>query len=313
MMNVLNLSQRLLTGSLAVVTALAVLTAGGDTVRAQSASRIPSGPRTQSAKNSVALEGYCPVCVIKIKKWVRGNPHYAATYDGKTYYFPGEDQKQMFLADPAKYVPALGGDCTVCYANMGQRVPGNIRHASLYNNRLFLFRTADQKREFVAHQKRYADVDLALGGKCAVCQVEMNKDVPGKPEIAAFYQGFRYLFPSEQQRKMFLANPAKYAVKPTATRHTSIKTPAGRMLTVKGTSGCAGCDHGVVPIGSPNELGLAVNANDGKVYVVENAHQLYPDVYEKRFEGLLLEVAGKVLKQDGKITWIQPSKLRVVN
>ena len=114
MMNVLNLSQRLLTGSLAVVTALAVLTAGGDTVRAQSVSRIPSGPRTQSAKNSVVLEGYCPVCVIKIKKWVRGNPHYAATYDGKTYYFPGEDQKQMFLADPAKYVPALGGDCTVC-------------------------------------------------------------------------------------------------------------------------------------------------------------------------------------------------------
>ncbi|MBI3464694.1 MAG: hypothetical protein HY000_16810 [Planctomycetes bacterium] len=83
-------------------------------------------------------------------------------------------------------------------------------------------------------------------------------------------------------------------------------------MTVQGKSGCAGCDHGVVPIGSPNELGLAVNAADGQVYVVEDAHKLYPKVYEQRFEGLALEVTGKVLKRSGKIVWIQPSQLKVV-
>ena len=64
-----------------------------------------------------------------------------------------------------------------------------------------------------------------------------------------------------------------------------------------GKSGCAGCDHGVSPIGAPDELGLAVNAADGKVYVVENAHKLFPKVYEERFAGLPLEVSGKVLKR----------------
>jgi hypothetical protein len=76
---------------------------------------------------------------------------------------------------------------------------------------------------------------------------------------------------------------------------------------------CPVCVHGVVPIGSPDQLGLAVNAPEGNVYVIEDAHKLYPNVYEHRFEGLPLEVRGKVLKRDGKITWIQPAQLKVLN
>ncbi|MCI0493261.1 MAG: hypothetical protein L0Z07_10020, partial [Planctomycetes bacterium] len=208
---------------------------------------------------------------------------------------------------------ALGGDCTVCFANMGKRVAGSVRHAALHEHRLFLFPSAEQKKEFQAHPDKYVDVDLALDGNCAVCQVEMHKDVPGKPEIAAIHQGLRYLFPSEKQRDMFLANPAKYAAKPAEGNQASARTAGEQLVSVKGKSGCAGCDHGVTPIGSPDELGLAVTGDDGKVYVVEDAHKLYPNAYEHRFEGLPLEVAGKVLKRDGKITWIQPSQLKVLN
>lgn len=68
-----------------------------------------------------------------------------------------------------------------------------------------------------------------------------------------------------------------------------------------------------MPIDAPDQLGLAVKAKDGTVYVVENAHKLYPQVYENRFEGLPLAVTGKVIKRDGKITWIQPTTLKVVN
>ena len=35
--------------------------------------------------------------------------------------------------------------------------------------------------------------------------------------------------------------------------------------------------------------------------------------YEDRFEGLPVAVTGKVIKRDGKITWIQPTNLKVVN
>lgn len=286
---------------------LAWIALGSGAAMAQSATRIPA-PRGRAA-----LEGYCPVCIVEMKRWVRGNPANQVTYDGKTYYFPSGRQKEMFLADPAKYVPALGGDCTVCYAKMGQRVPGSVRYASLHRNRLFLFASAQQKKEFVAQPEKYADVDLALGGNCAVCRVEIHKDVPGKPEIAAVYQGFRYLFPSERERQRFLANPARYAVKPAANRQTSLKTSDRQLVTVTGKSSCAGCDHGVAPIRSPDQLGLAISAADGKVYVVEEAHKLYPTIYEHRFEGLPLEVSGKVLKRNGKVTWIEPSRLKVLN
>lgn len=291
----------------AAVAALSMwLTASGQ-VHAQ------SGSKGSVAKSNVALEGYCPVCVGDMNKWVPGKKEIQATYDGKTYYFPSEKQKQMFVADPAKYVPALGGDCTVCLANMGKRVPGSIRHAAFHEHRLFLFPSAEMKKEFQAHPDKYANVDLALDGNCAVCQVEMKKEMPGKPDIAAIHQGMRYLFPSEKQRDMFLAKPAKYAAKPTENKQSSTTTAGEQLVSIKGKSGCAGCDHGVTPIGSPDELGLSVTADDGKVYVVEDAHKLYPKVYTNRFEELPLEVAGKVLKRDGKITWIQPSQLKVLN
>ena len=98
-----------------------------------------------------------------MKKWVRGNPNHKAEYDGKTYYFPGEKQKEVFLADPAKYVPALGGDCTVCYVKLGKRVPGNVHHAAFHGKRLFLFPGDAQQQEFLANAEKYANVDLALG------------------------------------------------------------------------------------------------------------------------------------------------------
>jgi len=190
---------------------------GGKTMQrnqAQAGSAGRSGSRKASSKNLIALEGYCPVCIIDMKKWVRGVPQYQAKYDGKTYYFPGTEQQKVFLADPAKYVPALGGDCVVCLANAKKRVPGNIRLAAYHGNRLFLFPSSKPKKEFLTNREKYENVDLAIQGLCPVCRVEMGKDVPGKPEIAVVHNGMRYLFPAEKQRQMFLANPAKYVSEP---------------------------------------------------------------------------------------------------
>ncbi len=140
-----------------------------------------------------------------------------------------------------------------------------------------------------------------------------GKDVPGKPEFTAIHQGLRYQFVSDKERQVFLANPAKFAAAATSKEPASAKIASNAIVTVKGKSACAGCEHGVAPIGAPDELGLAVNAPDGRVYVVEDAHKLYPDVYEKRYDGLPLQVSGTVLKTDGQITWIKPKSLKVVN
>ncbi|MGB9620176.1 MAG: hypothetical protein ACPL7K_07175, partial [Armatimonadota bacterium] len=159
----------------------------------------------------LALEGYCPVSILEIKKWVKGHPAYQAVYDGQTYLFANAQAKQTFESDPAKYVPALGGDCVVAFVKTGKRVRGNIRHAALHNGRLFLFSTLEAKNMFLTEPDKYANADLALGGFCPVCAAGGSK-TPGNPEIATFYKGVRYLFPSKELRAEFLAHPEKYAL-----------------------------------------------------------------------------------------------------
>jgi hypothetical protein len=93
----------------------------------------------------------------------------------------------IFEANPANSVPALGGDCVVALAQMGRRIPGNIRHASFRGGRLFLFSGADAHKMFQAEPARYADADLAYGGNRVVCGVGMQQTVPGKPELAVSF------------------------------------------------------------------------------------------------------------------------------
>lgn len=174
---------------------------------------VSEGAGTNSAASALAMNGFCPVCIVEMKKWVRGDVQHQAMYDGKSYRFPSEKQKNMFLADPAKYAPALGGDCIVCFAKMNQRVAGSVQTGSIYKGRVYLFPDEAQRAEFRANPDRFVSVDVANGGKCAVCKVEMNRDMQGNPEIAAQHGGKRYFFPGEQQRQMFLSNPAKYADK----------------------------------------------------------------------------------------------------
>lgn len=196
------------------------------TVLAQSNSRIYRSPGSsrQTAQPSgsggrvgqqapLALEGYCPVSIAVQRKWVRGDPAYWSVYDGHTYLFATPEAKATFDADPARYVPALGGECVVTFVKTGRRVAGQIRYAAIHEGRLFLFASDEAQQMFLAEPARYAKADLAYGGYCVVCQVGMGKAVPGKPEIAVVHKGLRYLFASEDQRRQFLANPSRYEVK----------------------------------------------------------------------------------------------------
>jgi len=208
-----------ITGLLAA-TSLPALAQSGSRSSPPSGPGSPSSPSAGSGQRAaqqapLALEGYCPVSILEMQKWVKGNPAHRAVYDGRTYLFANAQGKQMFDANPAKYVPALGGDCVVALVEMGRRVPGNIRHASFQGRRLYLFSNENAHKTFRAEPAKYADADLAYGGNCVVCRVGMQRTVPGKPELAVVHKGLRYLFPSAEQRNEFLANPAKYEVSAT--------------------------------------------------------------------------------------------------
>ncbi len=110
-------------------------------------------------------------------------------------------------------------------------MPGGIRQAVLQEGRLFLFTNAEGKKMFQADPQAYVNADLACGGNCVVCSLNMRQTVPGKPEFTVVHQGLRYLFPSTEQRDEFLQNPRKYEVVAAKTAATvsgsGSRQPAG--------------------------------------------------------------------------------------
>ena len=287
-----------------------------------------------SVPEQPAMSGYCPVCIIEASKWELGSPNHEVVYDGQTYRFPNSAVMAKFQQDPAKYVPALGGNCTVCFEKSGKRVPGSLMHAANYRGRIYLFPSDKEKQMFRDAPKQFANADLAIEGACVVCQVIANKQVAGRPEFAEFHNGMRYLFPSATEQMMFRNNPTQFVpgaeiengfqdVPPptsvTATanldgQQASMQksvpvTKQMQLVSFQGMSSCAACSHGVHPLNDPRQLGLAIKTNDGQIIVVEGAHHMDPDTYRDRFNALNLEVTGTVIKSQGNVTWIQPNSL----
>ena len=119
--------------------------------------------------------------------------------------------RDAFEKDPARYIPALGGDCAVSLVVRGERVRGSVWHAYEYEGRLFLFADADRKAAFKANPTEYASIDLAAAGRCVVTQLDEGREVPGAAEFAAWHEGKLYRFAGPDQRQAFLAAPDKYA------------------------------------------------------------------------------------------------------
>lgn len=287
---------------------------------------------TQPADERPAMDGYCPVCIMEMGKWEMGSPEHEAVYDGQSYRFPTAGVMTKFQANPAKYVPALGGDCTVCLAKGGKRMPGSLKHAAIYQGRMYLFPSEREKQMFRQTPQEFANIDLAMNGDCAVCQVMAGKQVAGRPEFSEYHNGMRYLFPSVKEQQMFRESPGKYLTKsdagsgfqdvappmppaeisqrgqPTEGRSVPTTNPV-QQVSFRGTSACAACSYGVHPLQDPDQLGLAIKTSDGQIIVVEGAHQSAPGTYRDRFSSLNLEVTGTVIKSQGNVTWVQPSRL----
>lgn len=59
----------------------------------------------------LGVGGYSPVSYIERNKAEPGSPLYAIEYEGVTYFFTGERQKEVFMKNPDRYLPAYGGFC----------------------------------------------------------------------------------------------------------------------------------------------------------------------------------------------------------
>jgi YHS domain-containing protein len=59
----------------------------------------------------VAIMGYDPVAYFTDRKPVMGDPQFARSFNGVTYWFASKEHKDLFEAEPTKYLPEFGGFC----------------------------------------------------------------------------------------------------------------------------------------------------------------------------------------------------------
>ena len=92
---------------------------------------------SEGADPRLMLRGKDPVSYFTQPEPVAGSPAIKADHDGATYRFASEENRRLFLASPAKYVPVYGGHCSngMAYAIGGS----NGETHRIIDGKLFLF------------------------------------------------------------------------------------------------------------------------------------------------------------------------------
>ncbi len=92
--------------------------------------------------SKTAIQGYDPVAYFKQNKAVKGKKEIAASYEGVTYNFATQANKEAFLKAPASFEPQYGGWCAYAMGAKGEKVEINPEAFKIVDNKLYLFYNA---------------------------------------------------------------------------------------------------------------------------------------------------------------------------
>lgn len=100
-------------------------------------------------KNGVAIGGYDPVAYFTLKEAIKGDPKIRHKNEEEIYWlFSSEENKQIFLANPDKYLPEYGGFCAFA---MGYRVKAQAdpRIFTIHDKKLYLNQSAAVRKKWL--------------------------------------------------------------------------------------------------------------------------------------------------------------------
>ncbi len=90
-----------------------------------------------NAPGGFAVGGYDVVAYFTLDKAIRGDPKISFPFQGVIYRFASAENRDLFLADPIRYLPAYGGHSAYGVAT-GVLAPGNPEFFAIYEGRLYL-------------------------------------------------------------------------------------------------------------------------------------------------------------------------------
>ncbi|TDO77316.1 YHS domain-containing protein [Flavobacterium chryseum] len=93
-------------------------------------------------ENKVAIQGYDPVGYFNQGKAIKGKKEISTSYQGVTYNFSSNENKNAFIKNPSKYEPQYGGWCAYAMGSAGEKVEINPETFKVVDGKLFLFYNA---------------------------------------------------------------------------------------------------------------------------------------------------------------------------
>ena len=90
----------------------------------------------------VAIQGYDPVAYFKQGKAIIGKETITATYEGVTYQFSSQGNKDNFIKSPAGFEPQYGGWCAYAMGSSAEKVEINPETFKIVDGKLYLFYNA---------------------------------------------------------------------------------------------------------------------------------------------------------------------------
>jgi hypothetical protein len=97
--------------------------------------------------NGLAIKGYDPVAYFTEGRAMDGSPAYTATHEGTTFEFASAANRDLFLADPARYAPQYGGFCAFG-TSRGYKADIDPRAFTIVGDRLYLNYNLEVREEW---------------------------------------------------------------------------------------------------------------------------------------------------------------------
>ena len=94
-----------------------------------------------NAKKGLAIKGY-DVTEYYNNKALKGSKEFNTTYDGVTYYFTSQSNKEKFNNSPSSFIPEYGGYCAYAIGLKSEKVDINPKSFEIIDNKLYLFYNA---------------------------------------------------------------------------------------------------------------------------------------------------------------------------
>ncbi len=97
--------------------------------------------KNYNLQNKVALQSYDPISYFKNKP-ANGNSAISVVYEGVTYNFASQANKEQFQKNPSIYEPQFGGWCAYAMGNSGEKVETDPETFKIIDGKLYLFYNA---------------------------------------------------------------------------------------------------------------------------------------------------------------------------